>query len=251
MSNAAQQCGGDVTTTYRHPVPGGMMGAASKEDSRRGLLLSGLLHLGLGLVAWILISSRVNLSESSVARLYDIEFVPLSSLETVLPKGAPPQKVSAPDVEHPTNPHPQVNSYSPPRVPATRNAAKVQEMAKPVTTTSSASSAPVGVPNGDSSTLEKARVNYQDMIASMLARAKRYPERALRRRMTGEGTVRIEIASDGSIAEFNIVESTDSPILDEELKAMVDRAAPFPAFPPDLRRQSLALVVPITFRLDG
>jgi len=89
------------------------------------------------------------------------------------------------------------------------------------------------------------------MVASLLARAKRYPERALRRRMTGDGAIRIEIASDGSLAEFNIIDSTDSPILDEELKAMVDRAAPFPAFPPDLRRQSLALVVPITFRLDG
>ena len=251
MSNAAQQCGGDVPSTRRHPVPGGMMGAASREDSRRGLLLSGLLHLGLGLVAWILISSRVNLSDSSVARLYDIEFVPLSSLETVLPKGAPPQKVSAPDAEPPKNPPQRVNSYSPPRAPETRNSTKFQEIAKPVTATSPESNAPIGVPNGDSATLEKARVNYQDMIASLLARAKRYPERALRRRMTGDGTIRIEISSDGSLAEFNIVESTDSPILDEELKAMVDRAAPFPAFPPDLRRQSLALVVPITFRLDG
>lgn len=251
MTNAAQQQHGAEVPTHRHPVPGGTVRAASRKDSQRGLLLSGLLHMGIGLAAWILISSNVNLSESSAARLYDIEFVPLSSLETVLPKGVPPQKASEQNVLKPENSPPKINSYSPPRIPATRTSTRVQETANPVAAASPGSNAPPGVPNGDSTTLEQARVNYQDMVASLLARAKRYPERALRRRMTGDGTIRIEISSDGSLAEFNIVESTDSPILDEELKAMVDRAAPFPAFPPDLRRQSLALVVPITFRLDG
>ena len=85
----------------------------------------------------------------------------------------------------------------------------------------------------------------------MLARAKRYPERALKRRMTGEGSIRIEIAHDGSVAGFQIVRSTDAPILDDELRAMVDRAAPFPSFPSDLRKRSLALIVPIAFRLDS
>jgi protein TonB len=105
-------------------------------------------------------------------------------------------------------------------------------------------------PDGDALSIEKARINYQDMVASLLARTKRYPERALRRRTTGDAAIRIEIAADGSLSAFNIIRSTDSPILDEELKAMVDRAAPFPPFPPDLRKSSLALIVPITFKID-
>jgi protein TonB len=84
-----------------------------------------------------------------------------------------------------------------------------------------------------------------------LAHAKRYPERALKRRVTGEGTIKIEIQSDGSLSDFQIIQSTDTTILDEELKAMVERAEPFPAFPNDLRKQSLTLVVPIAFRLEG
>jgi protein TonB len=93
-------------------------------------------------------------------------------------------------------------------------------------------------------------VKYQDAVASILARAKRYPERAIKRRMTGEGTIRIEIAADGSLSNFEILKSTDSSILDDELRAMVHRASPFPAFPTDLHKTSLALVVPVAFRLE-
>jgi protein TonB len=88
------------------------------------------------------------------------------------------------------------------------------------------------------------------MVATKLARAKRYPERALRRQTTGDGTIRIKIDASGDVTDFEIVESTSSPILDEELREMVERAAPFPPFPADLGRASLALVVPVSFRLQ-
>jgi protein TonB len=105
-----------------------------------------------------------------------------------------------------------------------------------------------GVPEGTAS-LEQARISYQDMVATRLARVKRYPERAIRRRMTGEGTIRLEISADGSLEAFQIVRSTEVPILDDELRAMVERASPFPAFPRDLKKNTLALIVPVAFRL--
>jgi protein TonB len=109
----------------------------------------------------------------------------------------------------------------------------------------------VGVPNGDAIGLEQARVKYQDAVATLLVRAKRYPERAIKRHMTGEGKIRIAIASDGTVSDVEVLQSTGSDILDEELQAMVDRASPFPPFPEDLKKTSLALVVPIAFRLAG
>jgi protein TonB len=109
----------------------------------------------------------------------------------------------------------------------------------------------IGVMNGEAASIEQARISYQDMVATLLARAKRYPERALKRRMTGEGTIRIEISANGSLSGFQIIQSTAASILDEELRAMVERASPFPAFPADLRKGSLALVVPVAFRLEG
>jgi protein TonB len=68
--------------------------------------------------------------------------------------------------------------------------------------------------------------------------------------MTGDGSVRIEIAADGSVSNLKIVQSTEAPILDEELRAMVERAGPFPAFPRDLNRAVLAVVVPVSFRIQ-
>jgi protein TonB len=112
-------------------------------------------------------------------------------------------------------------------------------------------SQPIGVAHGEAASIEQARISYQDMVATLLARAKRYPERALKRRMTGEGAIRIEISANGSLSDFQIIQSTTTPILDEELRAMVERASPFPAFPADLRKGSLALVVPVAFRLEG
>jgi len=106
-----------------------------------------------------------------------------------------------------------------------------------------------GVANGVEG-LEKARVSYQDMIATLLARAKRYPERAVRNRITGNGTLRLMIAPEGSVVKVEIVSSTQSPILDEELHRMVERAAPFPAFPAGMTQSQVALLVPVAFRLE-
>jgi protein TonB len=251
MTNSGYQ-NSPLDTPLKHPIPGGSTRVHSTTDARKGIILSALLHMTLALLGWNLISSRATLSTVEVTRLYDIEVVPLSALETSLPKGAPtpkPPEAARQELspQHTVEREKETKVVSPlPRV--------TQSSREPSSARAATPSDPkqtLGVPNGEATGLEQARINYQDMVASLLARAKRYPERALRRRMTGDATIRIEIAADGSLSEFDIIQSTESPILDEELKAMVDRAAPFPAFPPDLRKQSLALVVPITFKLDG
>jgi protein TonB len=88
------------------------------------------------------------------------------------------------------------------------------------------------------------------MVATRLAQSKRYPERALRKNVNGDGAIRIQISSNGDVSHFEIVQSTSSTILDEELKDMVERASPFPPFPPDMRRDTLAVIVPVSFRLE-
>jgi protein TonB len=112
----------------------------------------------------------------------------------------------------------------------------------------SSGGAGAGIPGPGSGDI--SRISYQDMVATRLARAKRYPERALRRHMTGEGRIRIVIAADGEVTDFQVVSSTNSEILDAELAAMVDRAAPFPPFPNDMTKTTLAVVVPVAFRLE-
>lgn len=108
----------------------------------------------------------------------------------------------------------------------------------------------MGFPSGTGDPNELARISYQDMIATLIAKAKRYPESALRRHTQGKGVVRVTISASGRVEEFELVDSTDSPILDEELQDMVERASPFPPFPQDLKRDSIVIVLPVAFQLS-
>jgi TonB family protein len=237
--------------SLRHPIPGGARFDNSRRETAKGIIFSATLHIIIALTGLLFLKSRPTTSATVATRLYDIEVVPLSAFETNLPKGSIPPKAAEnpPPLDTQRLAAKMRPAIASPSVAQSSSAKNESAYARPPSLTET--QATLGIPQGDATNLERARINYQDMVASLLARAKRYPERALRRRMTGNGTIRIEITADGSISEFAILQSTESPILDEELRALVDRAAPFPAFPSDLRKQSLALVVPITFRLDG
>lgn len=251
-----------------HPVPRGALRDDSGRLLTRSTLISVLLHLSLVAIALAInYWPRSEVIGTPVETVMDVSIIPLSALETLLPKGAPvppaPQvtepEAPAPPPQKPDEVRPTVDVNKKIVMPtkrAPKPSAKVTAPQKQATDASSqASSAtasqPLGVANGEAASLEQARISYQDMVATLLARAKRYPERALKRRMTGEGSIRLEISQDGSLASFQIIRSTEMPILDDELRAMVDRAAPFPAFPNDLRKNRLALVVPIAFRLES
>ncbi len=296
-----------VVTIEGIPVDGALERVergGSSSVLRRAMFFSLLLHLGV-VVAVVrgvphirspdIIGTPV---DQAMLKALDVSMIPLSALETVLPKGVPivPQSSGAEafvaERVPPSSPTPVLQPKGEPPLPSRREVetsadplAKRERKEKPeqertssrdvsperskerqtettsrtlrsleAPTSAGSSSAttssvqPFGVPGGTAS-LEQARISYQDMVATRLARVKRYPERAIKRRMTGEGTIRLEISADGSLAAFQIVRSTQVPILDDELRAMVERAAPFPAFPGDLKKNTLALIVPVAFRL--
>lgn len=250
-----------------HPVPFVTAHETSYGLLVRSALLSGILHLLFFLVI-VIVSywKSTGIGATPHVEVMNVSIVPLSALETSLPAGAQHQTANEPDATHKQRPPPNNRHTSQTLENATELVSK-KSVAAPKTTTDqpkNSSQSPssesiqertanerIGVSNGDATSVEEARISYQDMVATMLARSKRYPERALRRRMTGEGAIRIEISADGSLSHFEIIRSTEAPILDEELRAMVERAGPFPAFPRDLQKKSLALVVPIVFRLDS
>jgi protein TonB len=65
-----------------------------------------------------------------------------------------------------------------------------------------------------------------------------------------EGVVRLEFTLDrsGQIVSSHIVQSSGSPLLDEEAMAMIRRAAPLPAPPQQVPGPAFSLAVPIKFR---
>ena len=65
-----------------------------------------------------------------------------------------------------------------------------------------------------------------------------------------EGIVKLEFTLDrsGQIVSSRVVQSSGSPLLDEEAMAMIRRAAPLPAPPQQVPGTALSLAVPIKFR---
>jgi protein TonB len=70
-----------------------------------------------------------------------------------------------------------------------------------------------------------------------------------------EGVVRLRftLAATGALSRsVQIVKPSGFSVLDEQASQCVLAAAPFPPFPPELRRDSLIVEVPIVYRLmDG
>ena len=96
---------------------------------------------------------------------------------------------------------------------------------------------------------ETMEADYFAAVSAWLARHRQYPRMARRQRIEGEGRVRVHVARDGSVIAYRIVRGTGSAILDRELTAPIERAAPLPPSPPEMRAATLEFVVPIIFEL--
>ena len=94
-----------------------------------------------------------------------------------------------------------------------------------------------------------ARRDYVQRIAAILAREKRYPRRARIRRQEGTGHLRFTLGSSGRVVSHSIARSTGHATLDDEIAALLRRAAPLPPIPPELGRGPLEIIVPIRFQL--
>jgi protein TonB len=125
--------------------------------------------------------------------------------------------------------------------------------AAPITTAPPPSEArPSEVPTapsaGISAVAARAQATWHNTLVAHLNRYKRYPVEARARNI--EGVVRLEFTLDrsGQIVSSHIVQSSGSPLLDEEAMAMIRRAAPLPAPPQQVPGPAFSLAVPIKFR---
>ncbi len=105
-------------------------------------------------------------------------------------------------------------------------------------------SAAIGVSNAD------VAADYTAMLASWLARHKRYPRAARRRNIEGVVTLSFTVNAAGSVTQYEIVDSSGYEMLDQEVAKMLKRAAPLPAIPADLGRSSFTVTIPVRFELS-
>ena len=93
------------------------------------------------------------------------------------------------------------------------------------------------------------KADYLTALSAALAQARRYPRAARRRGLTGTGVLRLTVSRSGALASWQLERSTGHRLLDEEIAALLGRAAPFPAFPEGMTGDSITLRVPVAFML--
>ncbi len=99
---------------------------------------------------------------------------------------------------------------------------------------------------GDNS---NSQVTYRDMFFAKILGEKRYPEKARKRQIEGSGFLEISLDSGGKVVHLNLIKSTGSDLLDEEIFSLIKRAEPFPKLPNDLAEFKARL--PIEFSLSN
>ncbi len=99
-------------------------------------------------------------------------------------------------------------------------------------------------------TLDKeATARYEQLLVAWLEKHKKYPRRAKRLRIEGEGLLRILIDRSGQTRKVSLAQRTGNRWLDKAALAMAKRADPFPPMPENDPRRELEFVVPVAFVL--
>jgi periplasmic protein TonB len=140
----------------------------------------------------------------------------------------------------------------PPKEPVRREAKQEPAEATPaapVPTAPPAAVAPARRPASPSlgrvSRPSAAMVSWQRSLVAQIERHKRYPPHA----HSEQGVAKLAFRLDrgGRVVTSRIAQSSGSAALDEETLALIKRAQPFPAPPPDLADDQLSFVVPIRY----
>ncbi|HSH40961.1 MAG TPA: TonB family protein [Arenicellales bacterium] len=83
---------------------------------------------------------------------------------------------------------------------------------------------------------------YAEYMEAWRARVERvgnlnYPEKARRQNLTGNLVLDVAINPDGSVNQLNMVKSSGNKVLDDAARRIVQLAAPYEAFPADIREE--------------
>ena len=78
-----------------------------------------------------------------------------------------------------------------------------------------------------------------------------YPDEARRKNLAGSLTLAVGIQQDGSIYSIKVRESSGEPVLDQAAQRIVRLAAPFAAFPEELKQEADVLVITRTWRFSS
>jgi periplasmic protein TonB len=91
--------------------------------------------------------------------------------------------------------------------------------------------------------------SYNQLVAAHLQRFKQYPPEAKAAGQQGIARLSFNLGRAGQVLGSRLAGSSGHAALDGETLAMVRRAQPFPAFPPDMKQGSMGFNVPVQFSI--
>lgn len=94
-----------------------------------------------------------------------------------------------------------------------------------------------------------AMAKYEHLLVAWLEKQKKYPKRAKRMRIEGEGRLRILINRAGETQKITLEQRTGNRLLDKAALDMAERANPFPPMAENDPRQTFEFIVPVVFAL--
>lgn len=179
---------------------------------------------------------------------------------------APTRLQEKPEVEAPPEPKPQPTPPTPepakiipdppkaePAKPKpVRAEAKKPTEARPAPRTSAAPRAERQAPAAAVATAgasAAAIASYNQIVAAHLQRFKQYPAASKAAGEQGTSRLSFSLGRGGQVLGSRLAGSSGHPALDGETMAMVRRAQPFPAFPPEMNQASMSFSVPVRFSL--
>jgi protein TonB len=92
--------------------------------------------------------------------------------------------------------------------------------------------------------------DYSFLLQAWLEKHKKYPRRAKLRHWQGTAMLHFTIDGAGNVLDYRIERSSGHAVLDEEVEAMIRRAAPLPPAPSEMQSARLEFVVPVEFSLE-
>jgi protein TonB len=90
---------------------------------------------------------------------------------------------------------------------------------------------------------------YRERLAAHLQRFKQYPSAAKAAGEQGTAMLTFTVDRHGRVLASRLARSSGHAALDAETMAMIRRAQPLPAFPPEMKQASLSFTVPVHFSL--
>jgi periplasmic protein TonB len=95
----------------------------------------------------------------------------------------------------------------------------------------------------------KIKKEYEKTLMQWIRKYEKYPVKAFRRRMEGEGRIVVVVDRNGEVLKAEMAESTGKRLLDRGSLNTIKRAAPLPKMPDNLAGDSFEFSVPIVYKL--